>query len=160
MEDKIKSDLKAAMLAKDETKVSTLRMLISEMTYARVKKGVKNTEETLEDEEIVTVVQREIKKRQESVEAFEKVEKRLPMRTLWYQIEPIYAYYELGNFSRVMQITDKILNNNNRAFSELYILRARIYLKEGQKQKAGEQLGLAKLYNQNIEIDPNLVQSL
>ncbi len=72
MEEQIKNDLKAAQLAKEEMKVSTLRMLLSEMTYARVKKGVKNTEESLEDEEIVTVVQREIKKRQESVEAFEK----------------------------------------------------------------------------------------
>jgi tetratricopeptide (TPR) repeat protein len=95
-----------------------------------------------------------------SVEAFEKVESRLTFRTLWYQIEPILSYYELGNYDRVMQISDKILNNQNRAFSELYILRAEIYLKQGNKQAAAEQLAQAKLYNQNIYIDPELLNQV
>ena len=69
METKIKEDLKQAQLAKDEMKVSTLRMLISELTYARVKKGA---DSELDDAEIIAVVQKEIKKRQESIEAFEK----------------------------------------------------------------------------------------
>ena len=73
MEDQIKNDLKNAQLAKDEMKVSTLRMLISELTYARVKKG---SDATLEETEIIGVVQRELKKRQESVEAFEKADRQ------------------------------------------------------------------------------------
>ena len=66
-----------------------------------------------------------------SVEEFEKVENLLPFRTLWYQIEPIQAYFELGNYDRVFEITNKVLNNYNRAFSELYILRGKIYQKQG-----------------------------
>lgn len=67
MNDKIQQDLKQAMIAKEETKVSTLRMLVSELKYAQIKKS-----EDLTDEDIVSVVQKELKKRQESIEAFEK----------------------------------------------------------------------------------------
>lgn len=97
---------------------------------------------------------------QGSVEAFEAVENRLTFRTLWYQIEPLYSYYELGNYDRVIQLSDKILNNQNRAFSELYILKAQVYLKQGAKQQAAEQLALAKLYNQNLKIDPTLLEAV
>ncbi len=32
------------------------------------------------------------------------------MRTLWYQIEPIQAYYELGDYDTVMAMADQIFN--------------------------------------------------
>lgn len=66
LEDKIRADLKAAMIAKDETTVSTLRMLISEMTYAKVAKKA----ESLTDEDIISVIQKEAKKRKESIDSF------------------------------------------------------------------------------------------
>lgn len=86
-----------------------------------------------------------------STEEFEKVENNLSFRTLWYQIEPIEAYYELGNYSRVFEITDKILNNQNRAFSELYIIRGNIYLKQGNKDAARAEFEKAVLYNKNMK---------
>ena len=86
-----------------------------------------------------------------SVEEFEQVESQIPRRMLWYQIEPIQAYKELGNYARVFQITDNILANGNRAFSELYQLRGEIYIAQGNKEKAQEQFELAILYNQNFE---------
>jgi len=87
---------------------------------------------------------------QKSVEAFEKVEKSLPKRMLWYQIEPILAYKELGNFDKVFQITNHILENGNRAFSELYQIRGEIYLSQGNKQKAKEEFDKALFYNKNF----------
>lgn len=69
MDNQIKEDLKNAQRAREEMKVSTLRMLLSELTYARVKKG---PDAVLDDNEIISVVQKEIKKRQESIEAFNK----------------------------------------------------------------------------------------
>ena len=87
---------------------------------------------------------------QKSVEEFEKVENRLPFRTLWYQIEPIQAYYELGNYERVFEITDKILNNHNRAFSELYIIRGNIYKKQGNIAQARSEFEKAVFYNENL----------
>ncbi|MBI4097851.1 MAG: C39 family peptidase [Candidatus Levybacteria bacterium] len=88
---------------------------------------------------------------QSAVEEFEKIESELPFRTLWYQIEPIQAYYELGNYDRVFEITDKVLNNYNRAFSELYILRGKIYQKQGNTQAARSEFQKAVQYNVNLK---------
>lgn len=85
-----------------------------------------------------------------SVEEFEKIEFQLPFRTLWYQIEPIEAYYKLGNYDRVFEITDKILENHNRAFSELYMIRGKIYEKQGDKSAANIEYEKARFYNQNL----------
>lgn len=63
--DKIQEDLKQAQLKKDELKVSTLRMLLSGINYARIdKKG------ELTDSDVVSVVQKELKKRKEAAEGF------------------------------------------------------------------------------------------
>ena len=91
-----------------------------------------------------------IGKFQESVEEFEKVENQLSFRTLWYQIEPIEAYYELANYDRVFTITDRILNNHNRAFSELYILRGNIYKTQGNIEAARSEFEKAVFYNTNL----------
>lgn len=66
MNDKLRQDLKTAMLARNETAVSTLRMLLSEMKYLEVAKG------ELNDQDIISVVQKELKKRREAAEAFRK----------------------------------------------------------------------------------------
>ncbi|MFH1601941.1 MAG: C39 family peptidase [Candidatus Shapirobacteria bacterium] len=87
---------------------------------------------------------------QKSVLAFEQVENKLPRRMLWYQIEPIIAYFYLENYDRVFEITNQILNNGNRAFSELYLIRAEIYEKLGNAEKAKEELELALKYNPNL----------
>lgn len=63
--DKIQSDLKVAQLARDEIGVSTLRLLISEIKNAEIAKG-----SSLTDEDIVSVLQKEIKKRKEASVAF------------------------------------------------------------------------------------------
>jgi len=88
---------------------------------------------------------------QNSVEAFEKVETQLPFRTLWYQTEPILSYYELGNYDRVTQISDKVLNYHNRAFSELYLLKGNIYEKQGNNSLAKQEYEKALLYNKNLK---------
>ncbi len=67
MVDKIQSDLKEAQLSRDEVKVSTLRLLLSEIKNAEIAKG-----NPLSDEDIVSVLQKEVKKRKEAVAAFRK----------------------------------------------------------------------------------------
>lgn len=62
---KIQEDLKQAQLQKDELKVGTLRLLLSELGYAQIKK-----QGELSDEDIVLLVQKEIKKRKEAVVGF------------------------------------------------------------------------------------------
>lgn len=97
---------------------------------------------------------------QKSVEEFEKVESLLPFRTLWYQIEPIEAYYELGNYDRVMAITDRVLNYHNRAFSELYILRGKIYQSRGQTDLARSEFQKAVQYNSSLREAQELLNSI
>lgn len=67
MQSKIQDDLKTAQLDRDETRVSVLRMLLSEMNYAKISKG-----DELTDPEIQTVISKELKKRREAAEAFQK----------------------------------------------------------------------------------------
>mgnify|MGYP001565544517 CR=1 FL=1 len=90
-------------------------------------------------------------KYEQSVEEFEKVEHKLPARGLWYQIEPIQAYFMLGNDKRVFQLTDDIINNNNPAFSELYLIRGEIYKKQGNLDAARAEFEKAVYYNKNMK---------
>lgn len=88
---------------------------------------------------------------EKSIKEFEEVEQKLPRRMLWYQIEPILSYKELGDYDRVFEISNKILNNGNRAFSELYLLKGEIFLEQGKTEAAKEQFELALKYNKNLE---------
>lgn len=87
---------------------------------------------------------------QRSTEEFAKVESQLSFRTLWYQIEPIKSYFEIGEYQRVFQITDRVLNYHNRAFSELYLIRGEIYKKQGNLTAARSEFEKAVFYNHNF----------
>lgn len=95
-----------------------------------------------------------------SVEEFETVESQLPFRHLWYQIEPIEAYYKLGQYDRVFEITDEILNNHNRAFSEVYIIRGDIYKNQGNLEMAKEEYQKAVFYNNQLEEAQSALRSI
>lgn len=63
--DQLQSDLKKAQLEKNEAETSTLRLLLSEIKYVQINQG-----RDLSDEDIVSVVQKEIKKRKEAAVGF------------------------------------------------------------------------------------------
>src|ERR1700733_11534428 len=65
---KIDADLKAAMLARDAEKLSVLRMLKSAVKYAAIEKGGVGSEPS--DLEVLAVVRKEVKKREDSVASF------------------------------------------------------------------------------------------
>ena len=85
------------------------------------------------------------------VEEFEKIESQLPRRALWYQIEPILAYQELGNYDRALSIIDRVLADDNQAFSELYQIRGEIYLQQDKEDAARIQFEQALKYNNNYQ---------
>lgn len=66
----LQEDLKNSMLAKDQLKTSVLRMLISAVNYYEIRKGGAGYNATEED--ILSVIQKEIKQRRDSVEQFTK----------------------------------------------------------------------------------------
>lgn len=65
---RIDQDLKTALLAGDKVLATTLRGLKSVILYAEVAKGVRD--EGLSDDEIVTLLSKEAKKRQESADLY------------------------------------------------------------------------------------------
>ena len=68
LHEELSGHIKAAMLAKDADRLSVLRMLKSTLGYAAIEKKT----DLLPDAEFITIVQKEIKKRRDSIEQFEK----------------------------------------------------------------------------------------
>ncbi len=70
LQERVDSDLKEAMRAKDTTKLAVLRMLKSALKYAAIAKS--DAEAELTDTEGAQVIRKQVKQRQDSIESFEK----------------------------------------------------------------------------------------
>ena len=68
--ERVDSDLKEAMRAKDTTKLGVLRLLKSALKYAAIAKLDADAE--LNDAEAAQVIRKQAKQRQDSIESFEK----------------------------------------------------------------------------------------
>lgn len=68
IEERVDKDLKAAMLAKDSTLVSTLRSIKSSILYYKISNGKRD--QNLSDSEVITLLSKEAKKRQESADLY------------------------------------------------------------------------------------------
>ena len=70
LQQRVDSDLKEAMRAKDARKLGVLRMLKSALKYAAIAKS--DAEAELSDAEAVQVIRKQAKQRRDSIESFEK----------------------------------------------------------------------------------------
>jgi uncharacterized protein YqeY len=68
LKEKLRSDMTAAMKARDELRTATLRMVMTAITNEEVSG---KTARELSDDEVLKVVAREAKKRREAAEAFD-----------------------------------------------------------------------------------------
>src|SRR5437773_3528723 len=68
--ERVDSDLKEAMRAKDATRLGVLRMFKSAFKYAAIAKS--GAEAELNDAEAAQVIRKQVKQRQDSIESFEK----------------------------------------------------------------------------------------
>src|SRR3977135_442536 len=68
VQERIDSDLKDAMRAKDAGKLGVLRMLKSALKYAAIEKS----DAGLDDAAAMQVIRKQVKQRQDSIESFEK----------------------------------------------------------------------------------------
>ena len=66
LQENLQSDIKEALKSKDEAKVSTLRFLMSSIHNTKIEKG------ELSEEDIVSVIQKQIKQSKESIEGFKQ----------------------------------------------------------------------------------------
>jgi len=67
LQEEISAALKDAMRARDEAKMSTLRLVL-----AAIKKREKEVRSLLEDQEVISVITSQIKQRRESIEQYRK----------------------------------------------------------------------------------------
>ena len=70
LQERVDSDLKEAMRAKDATKLGVLRMLKSALKYAVIAKS--DAEAHLSDAEAIQVIRKQAKQRHDSIESFEE----------------------------------------------------------------------------------------
>lgn len=64
----LQNDLKNSMLAKDELRTSTLRLLLSAINYYEIQKGGAGYQATEDD--ILSTIQTQVKQRKDSIEQF------------------------------------------------------------------------------------------
>ena len=72
LREKFTADLKTAMIAKDEMKVSTIRLIISAMKDKDIAARTAESREGISDAQILSLMQSMIKQRQESIKMYEQ----------------------------------------------------------------------------------------
>lgn len=87
MFDKVKSDLLASMKEQDKFKLGVLRMLKSALQMEQINLG-----HDLTDEETLTVIRREVKKRNSSIQEYEKFGKIDTVQDLKHEVEILESY--------------------------------------------------------------------
>ena len=70
LQERVDSDLKDAMRAKDAARLGVLRMLKSALKYSAIEKS--GAEAQLDDAEAAQVIRKQVKQRRDSIESFEK----------------------------------------------------------------------------------------
>ena len=68
LQERLSQELKAAMLAKDADRLSTLRLLKSALGYLQVERKT----DTIPDPDFIALVQKEVKKRGDAIDQYEK----------------------------------------------------------------------------------------
>ena len=68
LSDRLSQEIKSAMLARDADRLTPLRLLKSAMGYAQIERKTEN----LADADVIAIIQKEIKKRRDSIDQFEK----------------------------------------------------------------------------------------
>jgi uncharacterized protein YqeY len=68
LSDRLSREIKSAMLARDADRLTALRLLKSAIGYAQIERKTEN----LADADVIAIIQKEIKKRRDSIDQFEK----------------------------------------------------------------------------------------
>ena len=105
MFDKVKSDLLASMKEQDKFKLGVLRMLKSALQMEQINIG-----HDLTDEETLTVIRREVKKRNSSIQEYEKFGKIDTVQDLKHEVEILESYLPaMLNDEEVEKIINEVI---------------------------------------------------
>jgi len=69
---KINDDMKAAMKSGDKARLEVLRFTLAGLNAAQKEKTLKDPQAMLNDEEVITILQKEAKKRKDAIELFKQ----------------------------------------------------------------------------------------
>jgi uncharacterized protein YqeY len=133
MEDKLQTDLKQAQLDRNEVTLLTLRSLLSELKYAKLNKGLK-PEDSFDDESVITVIQKEAKKRKESIEAYEKGGREDLKEKEQKELEVLEKYLpaQISDEELTNMVVESILEIGATEISDMGKVIANIKAKVGQ----------------------------
>lgn len=67
LKEKLQDELKESLRSGDKTRLSTIRLVVSAIKYAEIEKGA-----ALEDPDILGIIAKEARRRQESIDAFKQ----------------------------------------------------------------------------------------
>lgn len=105
MFDKVKSDLLASMKEQDKFKLGVLRMLKSALQMEQINIG-----HDLPDEETLAVIRREVKKRNSSIQEYERFGKIDTVQDLKHEVEILESYLPaMLNDEEVEKIIDEVI---------------------------------------------------
>ena len=106
---KLQEELKQAMLARDALKTSVLRMLLSAINYYEIQKGGAGYEAA--DEDVLAVVQKEAKQRQDSIEQFQKGQRQDLVDKETKELELLQKYLpQQMNEDQIREIVKETIN--------------------------------------------------
>ena len=109
MNEQIANDLKSAMKNGDKFKLSVLRMLKSALQLESI-----NKKHELSDDEVMSVIKKQVKTRKDSVEEFEKYNKTEEVTKLEQEIEILNTYLpaELSE-EEIKKVIDEVFSELN-----------------------------------------------
>jgi len=87
LQEKINNDLKQAMKNRDTVRVSCLRMVIADMKNKKIAKG-----KDLTDEDITSILQKQVKQHKDSIESFKTGNRQDLVDTETKELEIIQSY--------------------------------------------------------------------
>ena len=75
LKEQLQHDLKEALRAGDERRKRVIRMALAEITNAEIQQGMQSGETELDEGEVIAVLQKQAKQRQEAIDELEQVDR-------------------------------------------------------------------------------------
>ena len=109
MMNQINEDLKEALKNGDKFKLSVLRMLKSALQMESI-----NKKKELEDDDVVSVIKKQVKQRNDSIKEYESLGKTETVESLKQEVEVINAYLpEEASEEEISKVIDEAFNEIN-----------------------------------------------
>lgn len=144
LKDQINSDLKAAMLSGDKQRVEALKMLKTAISYKEVELGIR--ESGLDDDEVVSVLTKEAKKRTDAAEMYAKAGRSEQSEAELFEKEVISVYLpaQASDAEIIATIDSVVQTMESVTMAQMGQVIAAVKEKLGQSAEGGRIAALVK----------------